>query len=326
MNNALLSIALTLAQAPVAPAGEEIIPLLNRPANFSGAAGAYRLEVRATPTAVQVEDPIVWTVRIVSLVSGPWPHPPAREKLQLFSAELERNFFVEPIPEEDRFSAKENAWEFVWHFAPRRAGTARIPAPEFVYYQTSAGRGFKAADGGRSVPIEVRARKLAFLTAPAEARAKFEAEVSSPAWTQAQWPASVVWTALALPPILCLGSFGLLRLALPDMAQRLRRKRSRALKRSVANLPQASAEELRDAILLAVRLRVELMPGEQTPLDAEHALLQAGCRPETGLMVREILAQCEQALFFPAQAVALAALRSRAAKALRQLEDEPCAT
>src|ERR1700675_2103400 len=99
-----LHAALILSLPLVLPvgAGDETIPQTNRPANFSGAAGLYTIQVRATPTTVRVEDPITLTVKIISQKPGPWKYPPQRDKLKLFPRSLERNFFVEPLPEEDR--------------------------------------------------------------------------------------------------------------------------------------------------------------------------------------------------------------------------------
>src|SRR5436305_3167177 len=104
MHHVVLSVTLVLVPSQP-PAGDDTIPVTGHPPNFSGAAGHYTIQARATPTTVRVEDPITLTVRITAQKPGPWKHPPQRDKLKLFPADLEGNFFIEPLPEEDRFLA-----------------------------------------------------------------------------------------------------------------------------------------------------------------------------------------------------------------------------
>src|SRR5205823_6433025 len=83
----LLSATLLLAPSPLR-AGDDTIPVTGHPPNFSGAAGHYTIQAKATPTTVRVEEPITLTVRITALKPGPWKHPPQRDKLKLLADDL----------------------------------------------------------------------------------------------------------------------------------------------------------------------------------------------------------------------------------------------
>src|SRR5580765_2240895 len=104
----LLLVALLHWQQP--QASDVAIPRINQPDNFSGAAGEFQLNVSAEPVDVRIEDPITLTVRIVSLNGGQPAHPPQRDKLRLLPQQLVRDFFIEPLPEEDRYLEKEKTW------------------------------------------------------------------------------------------------------------------------------------------------------------------------------------------------------------------------
>jgi tetratricopeptide (TPR) repeat protein len=315
-------VALALLTGATAQAGDETIPLTNRPANFSGAAGVYRLQVEADPKEIQVEDPITLKVRIISLEPGPRPNPPVREKLHLFPANIENDFFVEPIPEEDRFIAKENAWEFVWRLAPKRQNVKRIPALEFVYYHTAGATGFKAADGSRTIPIEVKPRRATLLTAPPEALAKFEHIVEGDTVLASEATPDSAWAGLALPPAVCLAGFVLWRRLFPEATERLRRRRSRALKKALNQLNGARAAEVRQVVVEYLRLNSPLTQGEPTPPDVEMALLQRGASAATAASAAELFQRCDEAQFSASPRWQAPHLRETAARVLQTLEPE----
>src|SRR5579862_8485360 len=231
MNIAVLLIA--VLGVPSHQIEDVTIPGINRPPNFSGAAGVFRIEVRATPTTVLVENPIHLTVKVISLSPGPWTHPPQRDKLRLLPSELETSFFIEPLPELDRFLAGEKAWEFSWRLMPKREGINKIPALHFVYYHTGS-KDFKAADGAQSIPLEVKPRPALLLTAALTSREPFQQAIKGDSMrTRSATPQARLATlagGLALPPLFCFSVYFTWWWLFPDAAERLRRSQGRALK------------------------------------------------------------------------------------------------
>jgi hypothetical protein len=289
------------------PGGDDTIPQTNRPGNFSGAAGLYTIQVRATPTKVRVEDPITLTVKIISQRPGPWAHPPQRDRLKLFPETLKSSFFVEPLPEEDRFLAAENAWEFSWRLVPKRERVTKIPEPEFVYYRTTDPQDFTIAEGGRAIAIEVKPRQGALLTGPSGTREKLEQIVVGDHLLH-QAPSDLVWwtiviAALALPPLSCFGAYLLWKQQFPEAAERLRRRRSKALKTAFARLnqlaPISSPDDVWMIVIEYLRQYVPLASGEPTPAEVGHALLSQNV---SGTMTDETVAwlqSCDSARFAP---------------------------
>src|SRR2546423_1024900 len=57
----------SLLDVPSAAADEFssiVPPVAGRPLNFSGAVGSFDIQTRATPTSLQAEEPLIFTVRI----------------------------------------------------------------------------------------------------------------------------------------------------------------------------------------------------------------------------------------------------------------------
>jgi len=320
---------LALLAAHWAHADDVTIPVTNRPSNFSGAAGAYRIEVRAAPTTVHVEDPITVTVKIVSLEPGPWPHPPQRDKLRLLPPDVETNFFVEPLPELDRFLAGERAWEFTWRLMPKHQGVNKIPPLEFVYYHTAGTADFKAADGAKSIALDVKPRPALLLTAPASTRAQFQQVVEGEAFlTRSSSPLAGVAGGLALPPILCFAGYFVWWRLFPDAAERLRRRRGRALKTALKQLRKlgssASPAQVHAVLADYLRLRLALPPGEPTPPEVKNALLLLGLRIDLANQAEEMLQSYDAVLFAPSSEVRADDLQSGATSLMRNLEVALC--
>jgi hypothetical protein len=328
---AALIFSLTLAWA--AQGGDETIPQTNRPANLSGAAGLYTIQVRATPTTVRVEDPITLTIRIVSQKPGPWKYPPERDKLKLFPPDLEKDFFVEPLPEEDRVLPGEKAWEFSWRLLPKSEKVARIPEPEFVYYRTVDPQDFTVAEGARSIPLTVKPRQATVLTGPSPARERFE-QVAEGDHLLAQGLSDELWWAvviggLALPPLVCLAAYFGWRQAFPEAAERLRRRRSQALKIALRQLrrlgPAAAPAQVRFIVVDYLRAYLHLPPGEPTPAELKQALLPAGLTNDQAEQAVALVHTCDAARFAPAADSRAQDLSTAASRLLQTLEAELCA-
>jgi hypothetical protein len=320
-----------LAVAPV-QAGDVTIPVTNRPPNFSGAAGAYRIDVRASPTTVHVEDPITLTVKIIAQEPGPWSYPPQRDKLRILPPEWESNFFIEQLPEFDRFLAGEKAWEFSWRLMPKHEGVNKIPALEFVFYHTADPQDFKAAEGAQSIVLEVKPRPGLLLTSPAGMRERFQQITEGRGLlTRSQSPdarVAAVAGGLALPPLLCFAGYFAWWRFFPDAAERLRRSRGRALKIALARFrklgPSISSVQVRGVLGDYLRLRLALPPGETTPAEARKALLVRGLGSDWACQAEAMLQQLDAALFAPTSQARVLDLQTEATRLMRGLEAELC--
>jgi hypothetical protein len=314
-------------------AGDETIPQTNRPANFSGAAGLYTIQVRAMPTTVRVEEPTTLTVKIVSQKPGPWKYPPQRDKLKLFAASLEQDFFVEPLPEEDRFLAGEKAWEFSWRLLPRSEKVTKIPEPEFVYYRTSEPQDFTIAEGARSLVLIVKPRAPLVVSGPSAARERLE-QIAEGDYLLAQDLSGALWWTiviggLVLPPVCCAAFYMGWRKAFPQAAERARRRRSRALKTALQQLQRlgrtTSPDKVRAVVLDYLGAHLHLIPGEPTPDEVLAVLKPQGISTDLMEKCVALLTACDTARFVALAPAADDGLALSASQLLEALEGELCA-
>ena len=319
-----------LVLAALLQTSDETIPQTNRPANFSGAAGLYTIQVRATPAIVRVEEPITLTVKIISQKPGPLKYPPQRDKLKLFPASLETDFFVEPLPEEDRFLAAEKAWEFSWRLLPRSEKVTKIPEPEFVYYRTAEPQDFTLAQGAKSIALTVKPRNPLVLTGPSAARERLETIAEGDHLLARDVPEELWWIivigGLVVPPLCCAAVYYCWREAFPEAAERLRRRRSRALKTALAALRREPEPERIHAVVIEyLRAHVPVPPGEATAAEVRAALATKDVPPELVEQTEALLRSCDDARFAPPGNPAQRELAKTAAEILQALEDALCA-
>lgn len=132
--------ALTLSVRPVPEAG--------KPANFSGLIGAFNLSAEATPTEVNVGDPITLTLTVDgSFYLRHFELPPLQQQ-----ASLAGKF---RIPEEMAPGrAEENRKVFTQTIRAESASVTEIPPIELAYFDTSTGSYATAAT--KPIPITVR--------------------------------------------------------------------------------------------------------------------------------------------------------------------------
>src|SRR5262245_23101711 len=98
LTTALLLALLDPATLPAQPAVDP--PVAGRPAQFSNIVGSYAISASAAPTEVPVEEPT--TLRVTITGSGPAKYQPSRKSLHLFPDRWANDFYVEPVPSEDR--------------------------------------------------------------------------------------------------------------------------------------------------------------------------------------------------------------------------------
>lgn len=132
--------ALTLSVRPVPEEG--------KPANFSGLIGAFKFSAEATPTEVNVGDPITLTIAVEgSFYLRHFELPPLQQQ-----AALAGNF---RIPEEMAPGrAEENRKVFTQTIRAESASVTEIPPIELAYFDT--GTGTYASAATKPIPITVR--------------------------------------------------------------------------------------------------------------------------------------------------------------------------
>jgi len=136
--------ALTLSVRPVPEEG--------KPANFSGLIGAFKLSAEATPTEVNVGDPITLTVTVEgSYYLRHFELPPLQQQ-----ASLAGNF---RIPEEMAPGrAEENRKVFTQTIRAESAGVTEIPPIELAYFDTDTGS--YATTATNAIPLTVREAQI----------------------------------------------------------------------------------------------------------------------------------------------------------------------
>jgi hypothetical protein len=277
-------------------------PRTNQPANFSFAAGSFdNVSVRASPTTVQVEEPITLVVRIKSLVPGPLAHPPQRDKLRLFPDDFEKNFFVEDG--EDRYLEDQNIWEFTYRVYPQRMDVKAIPSLEFVYFQIVPERKYQAV-ASEEIAIEVKARATVELDTPATIRSRMRPPVADNGLlgtgTLDTW---LVVLVIAAPPLLCLAGVAAWQRLFPDAATRAHLRRSRAFRQAARQLsrlgPRARAEAVAAVLVRYLRARIDLATAEPTPAEVLRALTKVGVDSEAARSTEHFFRACDAARFTP---------------------------
>src|SRR4051812_4520755 len=159
-----LFIAVWLATGPVPVAAQPTSapPLAGRPAQFSNVVGRYSVSAAASPAEVRVEEPV--TLRAPTRGSGPADSRPSRKHLKLFPERWASDFYVEPVPAEDRALPEQNTWEFVWRLRPQHRKVPAIDGIKLVYYEPGqSGAGKYQTDYAEPIALIVTAPRPAAL-------------------------------------------------------------------------------------------------------------------------------------------------------------------
>ena len=291
------------------------LPATGRPAGFSGLVGKYKIAAEATPSDMNVGDPITLTVKI----SG----PPYLGNVQLpplaTQNRLNRDF---KIPQERASgTVKRGAKVFTQTIRARHSEIERIPPIEFSYFDPESGRYQRAET--EAIPISVASAKI--VTArDAEGLAiggSVQTELESleggiaanyedfdalerQAYGPAAWLSSPGWVSLIFLPPLTYG--GLLAFVVfgrrrdSDPALRLARQAFRALSKDLkaaGKIPAENAAGQDAALLQALRHylgnRLGLSPGALTFADVEQRLAAREVDPELIKTLNNLFGRCE---------------------------------
>lgn len=144
------------AVVPSAPLVLNVRPLPSegRPANFNGLVGQYRLSVRASPTEVNVGDPITISIRVEGPLAAQVPAPALDRQ-----ANLVESFRL--ASEETPGSMDGRSKIFTRTLRALRDDVTRIPPIELPYFDVASGQ-YSIA---RSEPIDLKVRPTRVITA-----------------------------------------------------------------------------------------------------------------------------------------------------------------
>ena len=265
-------------------------PQAGRLPGFSHVVGTYRISFRAEPTEVIVEDPITVTIRITG--KGPKKYQPKRGLLQPFKDEVLFDFYIEPVPDQDRVipgRKDEQTWVFVYRLRPRSTAVKEVPEPRLVYYQPRAGYRTTYPDA-EPIPLTVKPRPQFNADAMGthnigQVPERIYHQVSGPKVLARAEPASywnppvLIAVGLGLPLLSWLGFIAGRRL-FPDDTRQQQRRRSQAARRAVRELGRVkedvSIEVVAKTLTGYLGERLDMPATEPTPLEVDRFLKRRG--------------------------------------------------
>jgi hypothetical protein len=289
------------------------LPLEGRPANFAGQVGEYKIETRATPTEVNVGDPITLTLSM----SGPdfldyVELPPLNEQLRLV-----RDFKVPKERATAEILGKSKV--FTQTIRALRPDVKEVPSIEFPYFDTVT-RTYRVA---RSEPIPLTVNKTKIITAlDAEGVNPVESPGSEiETWTKGiafnyedmgvlvnqrstplSWFRSPLWISLFAGPPLCyvllLSGIALVRKRNADPMKARARKAFGRLERSLKQAKDSSTsapacDMVQDAFRHYLGDKLRMAKGALTFNDVKEALKAKGLDQGTLDRLKALFEKCE---------------------------------
>ncbi len=346
----LLSLILVpLARADEDEAEQDMIPLTGRPTEvpFSDASGSFTVQTSIDRTTVQVEDPLIFVVRI--LARGPVRQPPRRLPLGEFPRFSEQ-FHIEdlPSPAGDAGLAGRlvggaagpgwsqigslfppTEWVFRYRLKPKSTSVAEVPSLPFAFYDPRLKR-FQVPYAD-AIPLKVSPRRVVEIPLQAPEEAFQLATGPGLLTTVRPWkppgPAILI-LLLAAPPTGCLGWYLVWRRLYPDAARLARQRRSRAaqllldLLRKAPAAPQERAQFAERAVTRYLRLRLDLAIEEPTPGETAAHLTHRGLSEPMTAAISRFYQTCNAARFAPAPPAETPDLASKAAEVILAVEAE----
>ncbi len=322
--------ALSICQAPGPATAQPSLapPVVNRPAQFSGVVGDFTIRATATPTEVQVEEPIVLRVTLEASGAVPAEYQPNAKKLKLFPPGFDEDYYVEERRDEHQLDPAENRWTFVYRVRPKSQQVQAIEDLAIVYWQPRV-RKFqtKYAD---PIALKVGPRRDPALTLPSQvalAPASFhEIPDAAKVLASSAAPGAPTWEMVAAacvaPPALALLGVLLWRRRHSEDAEKRRRAPRRVLQESLDALRQNSP--LWVVLQSHLAERWDFAAEQPTPAEAARFLRRRGFAKPLCERVETLLRRCDAARYAPSPP-ADPALRDALASLLRDLEGDPCA-
>jgi hypothetical protein len=332
----LFSIACLVPSLHAAPTEP---PLVGRPSHapFSGAVGSFHPVTTATPTELQAEDPLTFTLRITA--ESQFGEAPRRPDLRDLPAFAER-FYIEDVATPDEMPTGRQGWEFVYRLKPRNTAVEAIPSFPLVYYQPGMlppAKGYMTR-WAPSIPLQVRPREQVkeseiiggkpLVSPPATIYQFANGDEVLRGEEPGKLPGPVVLSLLALaPPLGCLVWFLAWRRLYPDAARRARQRRSRAAHLALKHLRAAGKdplsrqpEQAAGIVTDYLRQRFDLPAAEATPIEAAEHLQRVGLPVALSERAAQFFQECDAARFRPSPSPEWLAVAT-AAQLILEVED-----
>lgn len=306
-------------------------PLTGRPSNFSHIVGRYFIKAEAQPTEVFVEEPITLRVRIVG--QGSPRFQPQRKNLHLFPDEVEENFFVEPVADQDRVLPDDNTWEFVYRLRPKTADVREIPGLRLIYYPSMPGRRGYQTTYAEPIEIIVKPKPppnpeglLKVVQAPEQLyRIASGPDVLLVVQQQTWWTPTVLILLTLGPPLVGTVGFFIGRRLFPDRVRRSQLRRSRAARKAVRALGSAgSAQRILQVLTCYLVERLDFPASEPTPHEVAEFLRRKGLDPAALQEWSRFLAACDACRFAPGSKSAQGPRADEALRLISAVETDPC--
>jgi hypothetical protein len=338
----VILVVLLLAPVPrggaAKDAGAVEPPVAGRPANFSGAIGSgYRVAMRAVPTQLQAEDPLILTVRITGTGNLEEIHRPDLRRLPRFAG----RFHIEDLA--GRYLPATKTREFDYRLRPRTPAVKEIPPLPFVFfnpkilppergYQTSLAPAIPLSVQPRT---EVRPARVEGTTPASETPASVNQLVDGPLVLRYDRPfalpgGSALAALLVGPPAFGGLWYMVWRRCYPDAVHQSRRRRSRAAQHALKALQRSSKLDAAgqahraEAVLTGyMRQRLDLLAVEPTPVEVARHLELAGASRALAQDVAHFFAACDAVRFAPGLMGKPENWPATAAHLVLALEEEP---
>jgi len=288
-------------------------PVAGRPANFSGGIGTFRVVASATPTDIQAEGRIDFTVRVTGRGNLEHVKRPDLRKMQPFT----KRFQI--TNGDERYLAKERTREFKYVLRPLRPDVTEIPPLPFVYYRPGATPehlGYQTTYTS-SIPLTVRPlsdsrEKLAdsmsnFDEAPVDV-----CTIATGGHVLRDHPplaflsVAAIAAALLLPPAFCVVVCVRARQRYPQVRRWTKQRADRALQRALNRIRHIEREHANDASLricqivreyLSDRLEISTEDLDRERLGAR--LEEAGLSQDVVEKALDLFVACDAARFGP---------------------------
>jgi hypothetical protein len=312
-------------------------PVAHRPADFNGAIGSgFRVRMRATPTQVQAEEPLILTVTITGKGNLQELQRPDLRRRPRFA----QQFHIENLA--DRYLPAERTRAFDYRMRPRHAAVREIPLLPFVFFNPKIlppEKGYQTAIAP-AIPITVKPRAQVSPTQvegtapPVQAPDSVYQLVNDPAVLRCDPPFALPgpWEVGALligPPLLGGWLYIFWRRRHPDSARQTRKRHSQAAQhalkafRRLGKLDTAAQAQQTETILAEyLRQRLDLRTVEPTPAEVAQHLEQAGSSTALANAVAHFFGNCDAARFAPGFAAKADNWTATATQLVVALEEE----
>jgi hypothetical protein len=308
-------------------------PLAGRPAQFSNVVGSYDIAVKAEPAEVPVEEPI--TLRVTITGRGPAKYRPERKHLKLFPESWSRDFYVEPVPDEDRPGTDDGTWVFVFRLRPKHQQVTAIDGIKLVYYQPpgAAVPGKFQTRYAEAIKITVTPRPppavpedLTVRTAPASFYELPDAAlILTPGPDRPTVPLWLLLVVLLAPPLLTFAGVFCWRSRVGNGCNRSRPERSAVARRALIALAAKNGDPVWGILSDYLRDRIGFPSAEPTPGEVRRLLRKRGVSRPAAEKFAAFLGTCDGARFAAPGAASPIALHEEAGRQIQALEDDLCA-